>query len=194
MMTRWSWSQAAVTPRKVLVARSMPCLTASHGLDEPAARDPRQDEEGERVGEGDLGPQDRRLLLVRRSRVLEADDVQPGRPQRHRHARALDRDVQGGRPVLRRAEAPAFLCYNGRSDQRSHERQGGTASVLHRSERPHGHCRHRRAGWTAQSALISIRCSLAGPAFGSRRCSTPPWTRAEIPAGSTASDRVKLRS
>src|SRR4029450_13988500 len=32
MMTRWSWIQAAVTPRRVLVARSMPCLTASSKL------------------------------------------------------------------------------------------------------------------------------------------------------------------
>src|SRR5215218_5235852 len=32
MMTRWSWIQAAVTPRRVLVARSMPCLIASSKL------------------------------------------------------------------------------------------------------------------------------------------------------------------
>jgi acyl-CoA thioesterase YciA len=45
-----------------------------------------------------------------------------------------------------------------------------------------------------QSALTSIRCRLARPAFGSRSRSTPARTRASIPEGSTASDSAKLRS
>ena len=46
-----------------------------------------------------------------------------------------------------------------------------------------------------QRAEVSVAGAAgAGPAFGSRSRSTPPRTRASIPDGSTASDRVKLRS
>ena len=52
----------------------------------------------------------------------------------------------------------------------------------------------RELGACPQSALTSMRCRLAGPALGSRSCNTPVRTRASIPAGSTASDRVNARS
>ena len=47
---------------------------------------------------------------------------------------------------------------------------------------------------TSQSVRISIRCLLAGPVLGRRRCRMPLRTVASIPAGSTASDSVKARS